>query len=130
MSRQEIDKTNAQFAEAFKRRDIAAMGEVYTNDAKVLPPNGETVTGKEAIKTFWQGGLNMGMQGATLKTVELEILDNTAIEIGAYTLDIGLPDGGTMTDRGKFVVIWKKQPDGTWKWHIDIFNSNLPAPTG
>ncbi|MBA2471329.1 MAG: hypothetical protein H0V41_03460 [Pseudonocardiales bacterium] len=30
-------------------------------------------------------------------------------------------------DKGKFVDVWKKQADGSWKAVIDIFNSDLPV---
>jgi len=26
------------------------------------------------------------------------------------------------------VEVWKKQPDGSWKVVVDIYNSDLPAP--
>jgi len=29
-------------------------------------------------------------------------------------------------DRGKFVVVWKKQADGAWKIVADIWNSDMP----
>ncbi|HEY9014948.1 MAG TPA: hypothetical protein VIM84_07790, partial [Gemmatimonadales bacterium] len=32
-----------------------------------------------------------------------------------------------MADEGKFVEILKQQPDGTWKYVVDIYNSNLAA---
>jgi ketosteroid isomerase-like protein len=38
------------------------------------------------------------------------------------------PAGKPVTDRGKYVTIWKKQADGSWKVIADIFNSDLPMP--
>ena len=29
---------------------------------------------------------------------------------------------------GKYVVVWRKAEDGTWKLHVDIFNTNVPTP--
>jgi ketosteroid isomerase-like protein len=38
-----------------------------------------------------------------------------------------LPKGGkAMNDVGKYVAVWKKQPDGSWKMIRDIYNSDLP----
>ena len=31
-------------------------------------------------------------------------------------------------DKGKFVDVWKKQADGSWKAAADVINSDLPAP--
>jgi hypothetical protein len=31
-------------------------------------------------------------------------------------------------DEGKYVEIWRKQPEGSWKVVLDIFNSDLAAP--
>ena len=37
------------------------------------------------------------------------------------------PEGmDAFKDRGKYLVIWKNV-DGTWKLHVDIYNSSLPA---
>ena len=35
-------------------------------------------------------------------------------------------EGEPLDDYGKWVVVWKKQPDGTWAHIIDIFNSDVP----
>ena len=35
---------------------------------------------------------------------------------------------GGVADNGKYVTIWKKQPDTQWKVTADIFNSDLSAP--
>jgi ketosteroid isomerase-like protein len=37
------------------------------------------------------------------------------------------PSGKPINDRGKYLAVWKKQPDGTWKCVMDIWNSDLPA---
>jgi ketosteroid isomerase-like protein len=39
------------------------------------------------------------------------------------------PTGKTVSDKGKYVTVWKKQKDGSWKVLLDVFNTDLP-PTG
>ena len=58
-----------------------------------------------------------------LDTVEAEEHGDTAIEIGKYTLN---GEAGNVMDSGKYVVI-RKQEDGQWKLHRDIWNSSLSA---
>ena len=47
--------------------------------------------------------------------------------VGTYVLTLHDPKGEPVTDRGKYVTVWKKQADGSWKVAADIFNSDLPA---
>jgi uncharacterized protein (TIGR02246 family) len=127
MVMQGVTKTNDQLAAALGRGDASGCAAVYTEDAKLLPPNSPLVTGKQAIQAFWQGGIDMGIKGATLQTVELEEHGDTVIEVGTYTLDIQPEGADLMKDQGKYVVIFKRQTDGSWKLATDMFNSDLPA---
>jgi ketosteroid isomerase-like protein len=36
--------------------------------------------------------------------------------------------GPAMTDANKFILIWRRQPDGSWKIARDIWSSNAPPP--
>lgn len=127
MVMQVIESTNAQLIEALRRGDAAGCAAAYPEDGKILPTNSPMLSGRQAIQEFWQGAINMGVKGATLRTVELEEIGTTAIEIGAYTMDIQPAGGQAMKDTGKYVVIWKRQSDGSWKIAVDIFNTDLPA---
>lgn len=113
----------AQFIAAFNRGDATGAAAVYTADGQVLPPNSAIVTGRQAIQTFWQGAMDMGIKAVTLETVEVERYGHTAYEVGTFTLQGA---EGQVIDAGKYVVIWK-QEDGQWKLHRDIFNSSRPA---
>jgi uncharacterized protein (TIGR02246 family) len=114
---------NETFMAAFSRGDAAACAACYTEQGQVLPPNSDVITGREAIQTFWQGAMHMGITAAQLDTVEVEGHDNTAYEVGKYTLQGA---GGQVFDTGKYVVIWYQEA-GQWKIHRDIWNSSRPA---
>ncbi len=121
--RAEIETANKGFITAFSQGDAAALAELYTTDGQLLPPNSDFVTGHDAIKTFWQGVMDMGIKEATLETVEAEARGDSATEIGKYTM---LVEGGQVADSGKYIVTWKNE-QGTWKLHRDIWNSSQPA---
>jgi len=122
-TRAEIASNNAAFMAAFKRGDSAGMAAVYTEDAKILPPNLPPMRGKPAIQAFWQGALDMGIAEAVLETVEFEELGDTAWEVGKGVLKT---KDGQVLDDAKYIVIWKRE-HGIWKWHHDIWNSSQPA---
>ena len=115
---------NEIFVATVKRGDAAGLAALYTENGQVLPPNGDFVSGRQAIQGFWQAIIGMGIKAARLESVEVEGLGDTAIEVGKF----GLYGGeGQELDKGKYIVIWKRE-HGQWMLHRDIFNSSNPAP--
>ena len=51
----EIEKANTKFEQAFNSGDSAAVAQMYTENAAVLPPDAEMAQGRAAIQNFWQG---------------------------------------------------------------------------
>ena len=125
-AREAIEAADREFVSAFNQGDAAGVAALYTADGKILPPNMEMMQGRDAVQAFWQGAMDMGCKTAALDIEDLVEQGEVIIEIGKYTLTIQPAEGGTITDRGKYVVIWK-QEDGAWKLDIDIWNSSLPA---
>ena len=122
--RDAIAAANENFMAAFKRGDAAGMAALYTENGQVMPPNGDFVTGRQAVQMFWQALMDMGIKEAKMEIIEVEGHGDTAIEVSTFTLQ---GEGGHVLDKGKYIVIWK-QEEGQWKLHRDIFNSSLPAP--
>ena len=114
----EFRETNRVFEEeVVAKLNFDALDRVYTRDARILPPGAEMIQGREKIKAFWpQAMAALNATAITLRTVELEHLGDTAVEIGRAAVTI--PAGRVEM---KYVVVWKLE-DGLWKWHIDIWN--------
>ncbi len=126
MVTQGTSATNRQFEEAFARGDAAACAAVYTDDAKILPPDSPVLTGKQAAQAMWQSFIDMGVKRVSLQTLELEEMGDRAVERGAATVDIQGEGGQAIQASGKFIVLWSRQADGAWKWHWDCFNFDAP----
>ena len=126
MVTQGTSATNRQFEEAMSRGDAAACAAVYTDDAKILPPDSPALTGKQAAQSLWQSIIDMGVKGISLQTLELEEMGDGAVERGAATIDIQGEGGQTIQASAKFIVLWRRQADGAWKWHWDCFNFDAP----
>jgi uncharacterized protein (TIGR02246 family) len=122
MSRSEIDALNTQFVQALERGDAAGIAALYAPDARVMPPGMPAMTG-DGIRELWDRFIGMGVNGGALKTLSLEEHGDVAIEVGEYEMRVG----GALADNGKYVVVHRRQPDGSWKLGIDIFNSDRPA---
>ncbi|MFN2493684.1 MAG: SgcJ/EcaC family oxidoreductase [Pyrinomonadaceae bacterium] len=124
--RRAIEVNNKHFTEAFNKGDAAAVANMYAIDARVLPPNGEIVEGRANIQKFWQGAMSSGLKMVSLERTHLEAHGNMAVEIGRYILTVPGAGGTTTTDKGKYVVVWKRE-GRSWKLAVDIFNTSMPA---
>lgn len=121
--REAIENANQNFMRTFKAGDAAGMASLYTEEAQILPPNADIVTGEGAIQAFWKALMDMGIKEVDLRTGEVEACGETTFEVSEFTL---YGEGRTELDHGKYIVIWKNVA-GEWKLHRDIFNSSIPA---
>ena len=105
----------------------AAVDLIYAEDAKVLMPNMRATEGRQAIKA--SSAQMPPLKELKFDVASLEGRGDLAYEYGAYSMAAILPGSSVpATDKGKYVVIWKKQADGAWKITHDIWNSDLPVP--
>lgn len=115
----EFEETNRIFCEeVIGGRTFDRLDRIYTRGARVMPPGMEMVTGVDQAKALWQNMVTaVGATACSLRSVELEVLGETAIEIGRAEIATGV---GSM--QAKYVVVWKRE-GGVWKWDIDIWNT-------
>jgi ketosteroid isomerase-like protein len=116
-----MQQANDLFSSAVVRnRQIDALDNIYTVDARILPPGADLIRGLPQIKSFWQQAIaGLGVKDAKLTTVDAQTVGDSVIEVGRADLIL---DGGQIV-AAKYVVHWI-QEDGTWKWHTDIWNMN------
>jgi uncharacterized protein (TIGR02246 family) len=124
---QEITNLVDQFSAAFNRGDIAAVAAMYSEDAKLMPPGSDLITGRPGIQQFWQGARDSGIREATLQVLEVDSSGDLAYERGAATLKLQAGGGMTTASTVKYLVIWKRRAGGTWQLALDIWNENAPA---
>jgi len=127
-----IRELDVKWSSAAAAKDLEGTVSYYADDASLLPPNTTIQTGKPAIHAAWTGLLG-SIESITWQPnkVEASRSGDMAYVIGVYQMNSKNPQGRPVTDHGKYVEVWKKQTDGSWKTVADIFNSDLlpPAPT-
>jgi uncharacterized protein (TIGR02246 family) len=125
-----IKDLEAKWDEAFNTRDIGKTVAYYADDATVLIPNAPAFTGTDAIKA----GLKPMLDDAAFKLsfaatkVDVAKSGDLAYTQGPYTMTTTNPaTKKPAEDRGKYLTVFKKQADGTWKAVEDTFMTDLPA---
>ena len=126
--RQKIEAGNAGLIAALQKGDAIAAASFYDDSAMVMPMEIEATAGRTNIQQMFAGF------PFTISNMKLEIRDvvasgDLASETGHFewTMTPKTKGAKPMTERGKYVVVWKKQADGSYKLFRDIFNTDAPA---
>jgi ketosteroid isomerase-like protein len=120
----------AAFADALRRGDADAASAVYATDAHVIAPSTEPIVGRDHIRAFWQAGIDAGVVDVALSSGGAEQSDGLAYETGEYEFKVGSYDGGRVVERGHYVQVYQRQPDGTWQRAVEMFSPAEGRTTG
>lgn len=124
-AKKEIEAANKEISDFMSNGDSVGISSAYSKDGKLMVSNVPSVSGSDKLTSFWGGFMKIGVAGISLTTLEVWGDENYITEEGLF--EIKLKDG-TQADKGKYVVVWKKE-DGKWKLHRDMSNSDLPLAT-
>ena len=120
-----IRAASAEWSKAAQAKDLDKATSYYADDAVFFVENGAMVKGKDAIKMAWKPELATPGPGMTFDTTYVEVArsGDLAYEYGTYDEKTQVKKGKVKDEKGKYVVVWKKQPDGSWKAVADIYNT-------
>jgi ketosteroid isomerase-like protein len=121
----EIEAANQAITQFMTKGDSVGLAAAYSTDGALMLNNMPSVKGKENLTKVWGGFMNAGIGGIELNTLEVWGDENFITEEGLF---ITKSKEGAQLDKGKYLVIWKKE-DGKWKLHRDLSNSDLPVAT-
>ena len=123
--RLEMSRTNELFTtQVISQRNLNALDEIYTANARILPPGAEMISGRQAIKEFWSKLIqSTDTKSASLTSVDAMTAGDGVVEIGRARLVFNSQAETPVQMEAKYVVYWR-QEDGRWKWHVDIWNPN------
>jgi uncharacterized protein (TIGR02246 family) len=117
----------AAFTQAVLKSDFAAAAAQFTEDGIALPPNAPAVHGRPDIQKLFAGfGKTAAFKEDVVETDGLGDLAYTHFTFETTFTPPGTT--GAITDKGKGLLVWRKQPDGTWLVKRGAWNSDLPLP--
>lgn len=104
---------------ALNAKDVDAVADFYTSDARVLPPNREMSSGIAAVRAEFGAMIDAGLSGE-LTSVETMVSGDIGYNVGTFVLKAG----DEVVDTGKFIETWRLDEDGQWRISNDIYNSD------
>jgi uncharacterized protein (TIGR02246 family) len=119
-----IRAASAAWSQASTAKDLDKTMSFYADDALQFPEKAPAAKGKESIRKNWAQLLAAPGLGLSFQTTTVEIARSgeLAYETGTYDFVTTDKKGKSSDEKGKYVVVWKKQNDGTWKAAVDIDN--------
>ena len=111
-----IQKSKDQLMAAFNKGDAAAISQIYTEKAYLLPPGSPMISGRDAIQGYWESGFKGGVKNLVLTTGKVDQFGDAAREIAKFSFD---SKNGKV--EGKYVAIWKPEY-GAWRLDTDVWN--------
>lgn len=119
-----IMQRTEQAEDAVRRQDAGALAAMYTNGARLSPPNQARINGRDDIRDFYAAVFEDGLDGLDVETTEVFPAENTVTELGTMTVR----RGGQVVDEAKYTNVWVKNGE-TWMVHRSTWNSDRPVPT-
>jgi len=124
-SKAELGRMNRDFAAALNAKDAKAAAALYTEDAVLIPPGEPLVRGREAIEEYWRGAIEAGgVRDVSVETMDALSSGSLGYETGSFVLTANGPDGEVVTDRGRYVELLRREPDGRWLSTHGIWNAS------
>jgi ketosteroid isomerase-like protein len=125
--KKKMQEMNDELIKALINDDWQSAISMYTDDIVSMPSYEPMIKGKEAIMKREQKSKEAGFKinEMSLNTLGVYSGGNLACEIGTYSINMtipGMPEA--WNDNGKYLTIWEKQPDGSWKIKIETWNTD------
>ena len=122
-------RTDKEWAEVAATSDVERLLSFWTEDAVIYPAGAPAVVGKEAIREFIHRSHSLPGFSVSWEPTQAVVSDSGDIgyTLGTTEFTVNDAEGKLISSRGKYVLIWKKQADGSWKCAVDILNFDQPA---
>lgn len=94
--------------------DAAAVAALYGEDAVLVDVDGSVTEGREAIQEALTEDFQ-ALSELSVSPTETEVGRDLVTELGEFTQTVETPGGESQTMTGRYLVVLRRQADGSWK---------------
>jgi ketosteroid isomerase-like protein len=116
------------WAQACNTKHIDDLIELYSADATLIRSSIPPVRSLPAIREFLVSLLEAGLGDVEMESLRVEMMGEVAIDLGRCKLLVPVAMGKRREERGKYLIVLVRQPNGTWKILADCWSADL-APS-
>ncbi len=116
------------YSEAVNAGDTDLWISLWDENGIQMPPDAPARKGKQVIEEAMRGAYQtLDYEKCMINNEEVEVFGDFGFARGNGSYFVTPKVGGeTIFLEGKYLTIFKRQPDGSWKIYRDCFNFNAP----
>ena len=128
--REVLMQADRDFDRATAETGVEGWVSYFAEDGQMFPAGAEIVSGRQAIREAMAPAFGNPEFSLRWKPLGADVsrAGDLGYTYGTYVARGPGPQGEPVERHGKYVSIWKKQADGSWKIVVDIGNSS-PQPS-
>jgi uncharacterized protein (TIGR02246 family) len=128
---QAIRDTEAAWVKDAATRNVDKFAAHYSDDAELLLPNRPKIVGKDAIRAAFEPIVTDPNFALIFQSTKVDTARSGELGYseGTYTLTATNPvTNQAATEKGKYVCVFRREADGSWKAVADTINADAPPP--
>jgi ketosteroid isomerase-like protein len=123
-----LAKIRETWVQDLRSKQLEPILKFYASDAAFLQPTGERITGSAALRSLFQTVMATFDSDLTLHSQNVEISGDLAYDSGDFQETITtIATGAKITTKGSYVMIFKRQPNGTWQIVQHVWTGTPPS---
>jgi len=123
-----LAKIREHWLQDLHTKQLEPILKFYAPDAVFLQPNGDRITGSAALRTLFQNIMSTFDSNLTLHSQNLEASGDLAYDSGDFVESLtNIATGGKIASKGSYIIIFKRQPGGSWQIVQQVF-TGVPPP--
>ena len=111
-----VKALDAAIIEGINAKDAGQATAPYAEDGAIMPPGAPTMSGHDAIRSYWQAAIDGGLGDVVANVTAAHVSGSIAVTMGTLTASMG---GQELS--GKYILYFRNGDDG-WKVQRDIWN--------
>jgi uncharacterized protein (TIGR02246 family) len=124
---QAVKDAIAAWDNAWNAGDCEMLASLYTPDAVAMPPNTPASIGINAMRLSCKKDFEQFKEENRTRMEDVRVSGNLAVARGTQEASTAPKRGGnSVRDKEKWIVVYQRQTDRSWKILWEIYNSDLP----
>lgn len=113
------------FATSFNTGNYDHAARLFANDGVLMAPQYEGAYGQKHVEHLLRQLGEAGYSDLRMETTRVDHSGDMAMELGRFSLVVRKADGTMISERGKYVRVWRRL--GAWLLMADCWNGTSQA---